>query len=288
MRETLISSMTGYGEAHSTIEGHEVVVEITTLNSRFLDIFMTLPDFLERYEIPLRNLISSRIRRGRVRVKVKVEPLKKYYFFSLKKEPLVTLLEEIKELRKDYPFITFDITGILRGMLQDLAGSVPGDVEEFYKKLIPIVEKAISRVERSRRSEGRKLVKDIRKRLQSIEKLLKKIEPLKEEELKREKEKISELENGVIGQEGEEALQISLKLDTTEEMERLKAHIKTFRSILENSEPIKGRKLEFLTQELHREATTLSQKSLMPEIITLTIEMREEIERIREQLRNIE
>jgi uncharacterized protein (TIGR00255 family) len=290
-RKLQILSMTGYGESHGTIMDHEVDVEILTLNSRFLDIFLSLPEFLERYELLIRRRISEVINRGRVRVRIKVAPVEEKTGFEINRVFFNNLVKEVEEWSKGVNFpVMVDIGGFFRtpGVIKVVEREV--DREKFLGELLPLVDGALQAVVESRRREGEKIGEDIMGRLRELKKILRRIKPLKEAEIEAEKEKLQNVSQivGDIPINSEEILSASIKVDASEEISRMFSHISTFERILKGKEPLKGRKLEFLAQELHREATTLSQKSLSPEIITLTVEMREEIERIREQLRNIE
>jgi len=110
-----ILSMTGYGESHGTIMGNSVDVEILTLNSRFLDIFLSLPEFLEPYELLIRRKISEVIKRGRVRVRVKVTPLEEKTGFEINRAFYSSLIKEVEEWAKRVNFpVAVDIGGFFR------------------------------------------------------------------------------------------------------------------------------------------------------------------------------
>jgi len=286
-----ILSMTGYGESHGTVMGDNVDVEILTLNSRFLDIFLSLPEFLEPYELLIRRRIGEVIKRGRVRVKIKVTPLEEKTGFEINRTFFFNLLKEVEEWAKRVNFpVAVDIGGFFRipGIIKMVEKEVKK--EEFLEKLWTLIDKALESVLESRRREGEKIGEDILKRLRGLKKILSQIKPLKEREAEVEKERLQQISQMVreISLNPEELISASIKIDASEEISRMLSHISSFEKIIKGNEPLKGRKLEFLTQEMHREATTLSQKSISSKIVSLTIEMREEIERIREQLRNVE
>lgn len=281
--------MTGYGESQEEIDSYRVGVEILSLNSRFLDIFVTLPPSLESFELDIRRKIAREIPRGRLTVKIRLEPvgpikseltINDDAFFGIVNH--IRTLANKSGLRED-----FDPVSILRipGVLYLNEDEIPGKV---LPKLWKLLDKAILRLNKSLREEGKKLEREIKERVALLGKYLKEIKRYKREEIVSEKKKYKEIISQGETQLPEERLvQLLARLDVTEEITRIKSHLRAINKIIFSQAPVKGRKLEFFCQELHREATTLSQKSIHPEIINLTVEMREEIERIKEQVRNI-
>ncbi len=288
--------MTGFGKAQGTVGSHRIDIEISTLNSRFLDVFFSIPESLEPFEVKLREKIKNRLRRGRVRVRIWLEnSANPENDLNLNIPFLQKVVDELGKVKSKDLQLTLDLGQVLRmpGVLEGFF-SIKLD-ENAWKEIEPVVDAALDSLIDSQKKEGAKLEKEITKRLRNIEKLIKKIEELKDIEIEKQKEKAKELLKDTLEEnnpETDQRLQQELtywamKLDVSEEIARIRSHISQFKQIIKSKEELKGRKLEFLCQELHREATTLSQKSFSPEIITMTIEIREEIERIREQVRNV-
>lgn len=291
----MIRSMTGFGRAHDDIENFKITVEIISLNSRFLDLHVYLPDCIDHLETPIRNLVRSKISRGLVKIKVKIDKLPTYQpEIEVNTEILNKLISTIEnKVKGNY---RIDLSGLLK---------IPGVIqrEELEKleddgKIFELVTTALNEMIKSREIEGEKIKQDLEKRLGNIAKYLKKVEELKEIEIEKRKEKIresfaelkneleedSQLENRL----STELVYWANKLDVNEEISRIKAHLKNMLEIINNSKEPVGRKLDFYSQELHREIATLSNKSVDVDVIHYTILMREEVERIKEQVRNIE
>ena len=291
----MLLSMTGFGKAQGTLGSTKVDVEINSLNSRFLDLFFSLPEPLEPFEIRVREKIRNKVKRGRVRVRIWMESLPfREDDIRLNLPLLKKLVNELEKVESKKVSLHIDLAQLLR---------TPGIFEGFmaytfdesaWDQLEPIIDKAIEELLKSQKKEGKKLEKEITSRLNNIESLVGKIEKLKDVEIEKQKEKAREILVETVESDPETDQRISqelaywaMKLDVAEEIARIRAHLQQFREIVKSRETLKGRKLEFLCQELHREATTLSQKSFSPNIVSLTIGMREEIERIREQVRNV-
>ncbi len=291
----MIRSMTGFGRAQDDIENFKITVEIVSLNSRFLDLHVYLPDCIDHLETPVRNLVKSKLSRGLVKIKVKIDKLPTYQpEIEVNTDALNKLISTIeKEVKGNYQI---DISGLI---------TIPGVIqrEETEKledegKIFELVNNALDEMIKSREIEGEKIKQDLEKRLENISRYLEKVEELKEIEIEKRKEKIKE-SFAELKNELEEDSQLDArlstelvywanKLDVNEEITRIKAHIKNMLEIINNSKEPVGRKLDFYSQELHREITTLSNKSVDVEVIHYTILMREEVERIKEQVRNIE
>ncbi len=291
----MIRSMTGFGRAQEDVENFKLTVEVVSLNSRFLDLHVYLPECLEHLESEIRGVVQSRVARGLVKVRVKVDrPPDFQEQFKINTELLKNIIEEIqKNVKGKY---TIDLAGLI---------SLPGvlireeKVElDSKEKVLEVVKRALNEMIHTREIEGEKIKKDISTRLKNIKKYLKKVEQLKEVEIERRKEKVRESFEKLKEELGDDPQFVNRlsaelvfwanKLDVNEEISRIRAHIKNIESILKNSKEPVGRKLDFYAQELHREITTLSNKSVDVEVINYTILMREEVERIKEQVRNVE
>ncbi len=289
----MIRSMTGFGRAQEDVENFKLTVEVVSLNSRFLDLHIYLPECLEHMEGDIRSVVQSSISRGLVKVRVKIDRPPDFKV-RINTTLLKGIVEEIqKSVKGNY---TIDLASLL---------SLPGVLvrEEDIKfdnreKVMEVLKRALEEMIKSREIEGEKIKKDVITRLRNIKKHLKKVEQLKEVEIERRKEKVRESFEKLkeeVGDDPQFVNRISSelvfwanKLDVNEEISRIRAHIKNIENILKNSREPVGRKLDFYAQELHREITTLSNKSVDVNLINHTILMREEVERIKEQVRNIE
>ncbi len=291
----MIRSMTGFGRAQDDIENFKITVEAVSLNSRFLDLHVYLPECIEHFENDIRKRVRDKISRGLVKIKVKVEKLPTYSEkLEINTDLLNSILENLKKNVKGK--YTVDVAKLL-----DLPGVIKRqDAEKLEDsgKVMELVDRAIDEMIKSRETEGEKIRADIKAKLENLTKYLKQVEQLKEQEIERRKQKIRESFEELKEELGDDAqldnrLSTELvywanKLDVNEEISRIKAHIHNIDEILNNSKDPVGRKLDFYSQELHREITTLSNKSVDVDVIKYTILMREEVEKIKEQVRNVE
>jgi uncharacterized protein (TIGR00255 family) len=282
----MVQSMTGFGSAANT----EFTVEIRSLNHRFIDISFRMPPYMNRYEIPVRNILKEKFRRGRLDVSICV------------KESGIPGLRINRRLARN-------IYAALRELQDEL--SLPGDIGidtlTGYKEIImeeeaecdvealtQVFREAASNLEQMRLREGALLLEDIGKRLDILTEMNGKIKSMAPDEVLRWREKFTDrlkliMENGAIDNNRiiQEAALMSEKLDISEETNRIENHLKQFVEILDKGGVI-GKKLDFLLQEINREVNTLSYKSGDYSISRLVVEMKTEVEKIREQVQNIQ
>ncbi|MEE9225198.1 MAG: YicC/YloC family endoribonuclease [Bacteroidota bacterium] len=292
----MISSMTGYG--HGEVSGEEITatVEIRSVNSRFLEVTARLPRTLAARENDVKEVVRKKIARGKVNVVITVKresmtdtPLKinaaaarTYYRLLNDLRKAVKLKEKVK------------LEHLLR--FSEVLEVDEADVSD--EREWSVVEKATSRtldeMVRMRLNEGEELRKDLEVRIRQLGETIDQIEVLSKgripEERNRMRERVRQiLENGEVDEQRLE-LEIALlaeKLDVTEECVRLRSHNKFFLEALRNDEAA-GRKLNFLVQEMNREVNTIGSKASDAAIAHLVVQMKEELERVREQLQNIE
>lgn len=291
----MIYSMTGYGKATVLKNGYSVETEIKSVNSRYLDISLKIPRTFSPFEFDLRDRIKNKIARGKL-----------YVTLSFKKEGVDDTLADIdlnavkttvKILNdiKDTAGIKDDIK--LENILSFqnfLFSDSENELEEEYKLVVESVDKALDNLEIMRKQEGQALAKDLTERLNAIEQTEIKIENLSPDTIKEYFEKLKDkavkLTADLVDNQDrlmQELAFLSEKYDVTEECVRLKSHIKMFRETMDQDEP-SGRRLNFICQEMNREANTINSKSVSSEISAYGISIKEELEKIREQIQNIE
>ena len=291
----MIYSMTGYGKASVQKNGYSVETEIKSVNSRYLDLSLKIPKNFSSFEFDLREKIKNKVARGKL-----------YVTISFKKEGIedtladidmnavkaaVKVLTDIKESAGIKDEITLE--NIL-SFQNYLFASGENELEEEYGLIVESVNNALDELENMRKKEGDSLAEDLRKRLDIIEETEVKIENLSPETIQeyfnKLKEKAGKLAADLIDNEDrlmQELAFLSEKYDVTEECVRLKSHIKMFRDSMAQKEP-SGRRLNFICQEMNREANTINSKSVSSVISTYGISIKEELEKIREQIQNIE
>ncbi len=291
----MIISMTGYGNAEFERDGISYSSEVKSLNSRYLEVSIKLPKVHASKENEIRELVRKYINRGKIILNANIE---KSTLVNLPIEIdeevikyLNQLFKKIKKISRSEEKIKLDhylrFSEIFKHKEEEIS-------ETEFQNLYECIEESLKKLVEMRIQEGKELEKDILQRIEIIENAVNEIEIIWEaraqEEFQKLKEKAQKLLTDVEIDEARLELELALlldKLDITEECVRLKSHIKFFREAVNGNEP-GGRKLGFLTQELLREANTIAAKSNNAEISQKVVLIKEEIEKIKEQVQNIE
>jgi uncharacterized protein (TIGR00255 family) len=292
----MIASMTGFGRGTATGNGITIFVELRTVNSRFLEMSARLPRSLTFRENDIKELLRRKFIRGKVNLLVTVErgedgsiPLvinasaaKSYYKLLTQLRKTLKLKESIK---LDH---LLQFTEVFE---QD---SSENSDDQEWEILQVALKAAMDALESMRRDEGGELERDFRSRIRLLDEKLMQIERLAKEQIPAEhgrmRDRIAQLLEAVTIDEGRLEMELALladRLDVTEECVRFRSHNKFFLEALDLPEPA-GRKLNFLIQEMNREANTIGSKSNSTEIAHVVVGIKEELEKIREQLQNIE
>jgi uncharacterized protein (TIGR00255 family) len=277
--------MTGFGSA--VVD--EFKVEVRSLNHKYLDISVRMPSFLIEHEIPVRNLVKANFERGKIDVNIFLTD-KRQAGIRINKELAKEIHEAFSELKRDLSMPGSLDINFFSGYRELLLSEEPQ-----YKTdtLYEAVNAALSKVEEMRKNEGESLGKELAERLNNLEKIHAKIEESAKDVAHNCKDKllkkIAELVPDLSVDEAklsQEVAFLAQKSDITEELARLKSHMQQFSSSL--SLDSAGRRLDFLLQEMNREANTIASKVDEVQIINMTIEIKTEIERLREQVQNIQ
>jgi uncharacterized protein (TIGR00255 family) len=289
--------MTGFFEKKFTKESYSVLVSIKTLNHRYFDWYFRSNSFLSDLENRFRQIAQREFHRGRVETVIEMEFAKNFNWeisvdTNLLNKILNLLEPTLKKFRKN---ITFPLDTVLR--MPGVFTIKPSDLkDEDIDYLEKCFMEVIKEVKKLKKKEGESIKRDINNSREKIESYLKKIQILAENQPKLIEDKLRQrIEN--ISQEitiSEERLAQEVffyiqRLDITEEINRLNAHLERVSELInyEREEPV-GRKIEFLIQEIHREVNTIASKSQELDIIKYTVEIKGEIEKIRQQIQNIE
>ncbi|HZW38357.1 MAG TPA: YicC/YloC family endoribonuclease [Ignavibacteriaceae bacterium] len=286
-------SMTGYGKGAVRNDKLSAEVEIKSINSRYLDIFFRLPSILQSKEYEIRDIIKNTLKRGKVSIVVSVT-VNENKTKKVDKEKLKQYLSQLKEVKK-----------VLKSTEKIKLEHILSNEELFEDDLVSFEEvefemvkgalkNALNDLIKMKKKEGKELLKDLQNRINTIEEKVVEIEnDVKSnvnEYFEKLKERVKILIEGSDLDDERFKLELALladKTDITEECVRLRSHLKFFAESMNNDEE-PGRKLNFLCQEMHREANTISSKSLSTFIIHNSVYVKEEIEKIREQIQNIE
>lgn len=295
----MIRSMTGFGRGEYSDGKRNVICEIRTVNHRYADISVKMPKRYSFAEEKIKALIKERVRRGKVEVSIIVENLTEGDITIRLNSPVAQqYIENLKELKERYG-LTGEIDLKLVSSMPDVLKAIPDveDEEEVTAVICESVKAAVSRLDEMRTTEGAKLAEDLLMRGELIREIVKKIEkraPLVAEEYREKLEaRIRELVENKVDIPADrilvEAAVFADKANITEELVRLDSHMIQLKAFLtESGEGTVGKKLDFLVQEMNREANTIGSKANDLEITSLMLETKSEIEKIREQVQNIE
>lgn len=288
----MIKSMTAFGRAEKIFQGTKFALELHSVNRKVLDITLQIPKDLLRFDIEIRQKISSHIQRGAVTLRLSIENLGDY------SQAFTHLSQKIKSAKKSWDKLAKDLgcePVSLPFLVEQLELFFPQELSPedsvIREALEELMEKGLKEFDERRKKEGRVLAKDIEERLKKIETALKKIETKAPKAVLKHREKLRERIQAIVSECEERLLKeiaiFAEKVDITEELVRLSSHLKQFREELKNGKGV-GRTLDFLLQELHRETNTIAAKSADQEVSSLTIQIKGELEKIREQVQNIE
>lgn len=294
----MIKSMTGFGRSEHSDGKRSITVEIKSVNHRYGDISVKMPRRYSFAEEKIKNTVKKTVSRGKVDVSVIVENLTEDDV-TVKLNTMVAkqYVDNLEELQEKFG-LTGELTLQFLATLPDVMKAVPDveDEDEVCRAIQVPLKQAVENLDHMRMIEGEKLAEDLLKRGEWIRGLVKKIEersPLVTEAyMEKLRERIKELiGNHVTVPEDRILLEAAIfadKCSITEELVRLDSHMIQLKQILEKSNQPAGKKLDFLVQEMNREANTIGSKANDIEITNSMLEIKSEIEKIREQVQNIE
>ncbi len=292
----MIASMTGFGRGESSSDGITVGVELRSVNSRFLEVSSRLPRSLSLRENEIKEIIRGRISRGKINLVINVErevegqpPLKINVSAA---RAYYKLLSQLKKAVKLTQPVRLEHLLQFSEVLEQR--ETEGTDEQEWQITKDALAKALDELEQMRKNEGGELETDFRSRIRNLEGTLDEIENLSKEQVPLERDRLRERSKELIERapvdEDRLELEIALladRLDVTEECVRFRSHNKFFLEAIEKGDAA-GRRLNFLVQEMNREANTIGSKSSSTEISHRVVKVKEELEKIREQLQNIE
>ena len=292
----MIRSMTGYGKQSLNVKKREYQVEIKSVNHRYLDINIKLPKSISYLEDTIKKEISAKIKRGKIDVFITFENnSQEGKNITINKELAKLYIEQLKELAQEEKILNnIEVMDIAK--LPDIL-IVKNDEkdEKIQNELIEVVQGAISKIIEMKNIEGNKIEQDLLQRIDKIENKIVEISAkstglIEEYVVKLEKRikeilKTEELDKSRLAQE---VVIYADKCSIEEEVTRLKSHIYQFRNLISNNNETIGKKLDFLIQEMNRETNTIGSKANNLEITNGVIDIKTELEDIREQIQNIE
>ena len=291
-----MKSMTGYGNATEIRNGREITAEIRSVNNRYLDCTVKLPRTYAFAEDPAKQLVKQHISRGKVDVFITVNTLEGTEVqISVNRPVLKGYLDALRSVAEEYG-VKDDISVGLLARMPDVFLVEKGkqDEEQLQKDLLAVLEAALSRYDQMREQEGAALAQDLRAKASGFLKLVERVEARSPVTLAEYRKRLTEKLQEVLGSTSidesrilTEAAIYADKIAVDEETVRLRSHLKQLEQMLASDEPI-GRKLDFLLQEMNRETNTIGSKGNDLEQANTVVEMKAELEKIREQIQNVE
>lgn len=291
----MIKSMTGFGQGSAEGTNFKVRVDIRSVNNRFLDIHTRLPQELASLELTVKKQVQAALHRGRIDLTVTVEQMKQATF-EINRPLVAGYLAAIEELKKEFGLegeISLELIAKLPGAMQVSQDSGRLD-EALVAAVVAAVSQALVALTEMRLIEGQELGVEINSRLDNIEKQLPSIETeaARLPGIYREKlaKRLDDLQVAVQVDEArmaQEAIMLADRSDISEEIVRLKSHISQMRDVVRSDEEV-GKRLDFILQEMNREANTILSKSSDISISDAAIVIKTEVEKMREQGQNVE
>jgi len=292
----MLKSMTGFGRAEGDTSLGKVVVESRSVNHRYCDISIKLPKRLSLFENRVKEITRSQLSRGKIDVTLRLDSLgeqKVQLSVDLElAQQYYRLLRGLKEKLHLKDDVTLDLLAGAKDLIT--AKEESSDVEPYWQEVLPILKQSLKGMDEMKRLEGESLARDLQQRLEHIANQL---QMIKQQFPSRLKDTLSRLHDRLRslleGMEVEpsrfqqEIVFLAERTDITEEIVRAESHLVQFNTLLGGNEPV-GRKMDFLLQEIHREMNTISAKINDAEISQKVVEMKSELEKIREQVQNIE
>ncbi len=292
----MIRSMTGYGAAEEIINGRNIRVEIKSVNHRYFEFSARVPRSFGFLEERMKRLVSGNISRGKVDAGVFIQTIEgPSEDISVNKEVVKNYVEALRSIKDEFD-LEDDLTLSAISKFPDVFTVVKAetDEEQLWADVRSVAEKAIEAFVAMRETEGEKMKADVLEKALFIENKVAFIEKRSPETVKEYRERLyakmcEVLENSQVDEARiiQEAAIYSDKVAVDEETVRLRSHLSQLRKIVDMNEPV-GRKLDFLIQEVNREANTIGSKCSDVEIAQVVVDIKSEIEKIREQIQNIE
>lgn len=288
--------MTGFGRAEGETSLGRVIVEYRSVNHRYCDINLKLPKRLSPFESRMKELIRSQVSRGRIDVTLRMESQGEEKVQLIVDFNLAEQYYQALQALKHKLQLRDEITLALLAGAKDLitAKEETGDIEPYWQEILPIMEQSFKNMDEMKRKEGESLTRDLQQRFFLISQQLQIIKQQFPLQLKtyfiRFQERLRSLLNGIEMDSlrfQQEIAFLSERMDITEEIVRAESHLSQFNALMERNEPV-GRKMDFLIQEIFREVNTVSAKANDAEISQRVVEIKSELEKIREQVQNIE
>ncbi|WDF46937.1 YicC family protein [Chryseobacterium sp. KACC 21268] len=284
----MILSMTGFGRAETVYEGTKITVDIKSLNSKNFDLNVKTPLRYKEKEFEIRKLLNDKILRGKVDCYINCESLEVSNDVKINEDIVKNYMDQLRAVASDAPEFEYLKMAV---RMPDVLSTKNSELDEKeWKSLLAVVQDSVSKFIEFRQTEGNNLAEEIEKIVQNIENNLNQVSQYEEERIQPIKDRyqnaLKNFENIDETRYYQEMVYFVEKLDISEEKVRLSQHIKYYLEVMRN-EDFNGKKLGFIAQEMGREINTLGSKANHSEIQKLVVEMKDDLEKIKEQTLNV-
>lgn len=291
----MLRSMTGYGRSEKTIGEKQVMVEIRSLNGKQIDLLLKIPSPLKPREFDIRNIINEQLQRGSIECTITIKLNGTAKPSSINMDLVTAYYHQLKSLSQKLEADHDQLLSSILRLPDVVATSTEVVTEDEWDAIKKVLEDAINMLNSHRSDEGEALEQELLLRISNIESLQKQVlaldpkrkEKIKENLLKLLQEHVSKEVGVDMNRFEQELIYYIEKIDLTEEQVRLSNHCQYFRSLLTEKEINKGRKLSFLLQEIGREINTTGSKAYDADIQKFVVEMKDELEKAKEQVLNV-
>jgi uncharacterized protein (TIGR00255 family) len=291
-----MNSMTGFGRADLATKFGALTVETSSVNSRFLEMSVRLPRTLAALEARVREFISSKLTRGQISVFISFGgPGNGFGSAHINKEVAAELIKELKALQKSHKLageVTIHDLLLVPAVIESSSDAL--DLDLVWKAIEKGLTKAVSDLLDVRKKEGKSMSADMKKRLSILDKTVEQVEKKSANAVQIYRTKLNERINTLLAGTGRENVRVEEEItifadrtDITEEITRFRSHLELYASTLDQKEP-SGKRLNFILQEMNREANTIGSKCADFDVSNLAIVLKEEIEKLRELVQNVE
>lgn len=290
----MLKSMTGFGRAEKTIGDKTFFIELKALNGKQLDIQMKLPALLKPFEFEIRNKLQEKLIRGTVDVFISVKQMGVTRPVTINTDLIRSYYLQIKALATELEVDTQSVLGSLLRLPEVIAPGMEVMPENEFRIFMEVFESAVNELNQHRIQEGQSIEDDLTQLILRIQEKEEKIIQLAPKRMERIKEEIRQLLHQHVGEENydnnrmeQELIYYMEKIDIHEEQIRLRQHADYFREIILSSDNSKGKKLSFLLQEIGREINTTGSKAYDADIQKCVVEMKDDLEKAKEQILNV-
>ena len=285
--------MTGYGKAEGVVENKKISVEVRSLNGKFLDCSLRVPGLYRQKEMLVRSKAAKEVVRGKVDISISYESLEGEQNFFINKGLLKNYYQGLSEVSKELNISEENVLGTLMKMPEVMRSEKQKLSEDEWIGIEKLIDEALVSFNAFRLAEGDVLQKEVEGRINQISSLLTQVEPFESERIETITTRIRKNIDEIVSKDGfdqnrfeQELIFYMERYDITEEKVRLQAHCEHFIKTM-NNEQAQGKKLGFISQEIGREINTLGSKANHAEMQKIVVQMKDELEKIKEQALNI-